>query len=101
MDDVKALRAHLGRLAHHTAEQFTDLRLAQLGDLHRALRAALAEVEEALGPKIAAGAEDGHTYVELAHLSGYRSVTTIVRIMRDMGASPGRGHNHPATRVSA
>jgi hypothetical protein len=65
--------------------------LAQLGELHRALRRTLAEVEEALAPKIVAGSKRGLTYVELASASGYGSTTTITKIMREQGVSPGRG----------
>jgi triphosphoribosyl-dephospho-CoA synthetase len=72
-----------------------DLGLAQLGDLHRVLRAAVTEVEEALAPKIVNGAGRGMTYVELASAAGYGSVTTITKIMRKQGASPGRGNNPP------
>lgn len=79
----------------------SGLTLAELGDMQRALRAALVEVEEAMGPKIVARSEDGLTYVELCSESGYRSVTTITRIMREMGASPGRGTNHPVARGRA
>ena len=72
-----------------------DLGLAQLGDLHRVLRVAVTEVEEALAPKIVNGAGRGMTYVELASAAGYRSTTTITKIMREQGASPGRGNNQP------
>jgi hypothetical protein len=65
--------------------------LSELGTLHRALRLALAEVEEALAPKIVAGSKRGLTYVELASASGYGSTTTITKIMREQGVSPGRG----------
>ena len=72
--------------------------LAQLGDLHRALRDALVEVEDALAPKIVDGARQGKTYVELAVAAGYGSTTTISKIMRDQAASPGRGSNQPRAR---
>lgn len=74
--------------------------LADLGRLRRALMAALDEVEVALGPAIVRGAEEGMTYVELANAGGYGSVTTIVKIMKDAGASPGSGrHPRNASRV--
>lgn len=71
--------------------------LGDLGRLRRALMAALDEVEDALGPAIVRGAEEGMTYVELANAGGYGSVTTIVKIMKDAGASPGSGR-HPRNR---
>lgn len=99
--EASAMRTLDHKMTHWAASPsgLDGLSLNQLGDLHRALRAAVAEVEEALGPKIVAGAEDGMTYVELCAVSGYRSVTTITRIMREMGASPGRGTNHPVARA--
>jgi hypothetical protein len=72
-------------------DTFDGMNLGQLGNLHRALRLALAEVEEALAPKIVAGSKRGLTYVELASASGYGSTTTITKIMREQGVSPGRG----------
>ncbi len=69
----------------------TEMSLGELGNLHRALRLALAEAEEALAPKIVAGSKRGLTYVELASASGYGSTTTITKIMREQGVSPGRG----------
>lgn len=66
--------------------------VAALGSLHRALRAALAETEAALTPAIHSASRRGHTYVELAALSGYGSVTTIVKIMKSApGPRPPRG----------
>jgi hypothetical protein len=65
--------------------------LTELGTLHRALRLALAEVEAALAPKIVEGARRDMTYVELAAAAGYGSTTTITKIMKEQGASPGRG----------
>ncbi len=68
-----------------------DVSIFELGNLHRALRLALAEVEQALAPKIVNGAGRGMTYVELASAAGYGSTTTITKIMKAQGASPGRG----------
>lgn len=79
-------------------EPLDEFELAALGDLHRALRAAVAEVEEALAPKIVEGARHGKTYVELASAAGYGSTTTITKIMREQDASPGRGSNQPLQR---
>lgn len=72
-------------------DRLVAMRLRELGDLHCALRSALAEVEEALAPKIVNGAGRGMTYVELASAAGYGSTTTITKIMKAQGASPGRG----------
>lgn len=83
---------------HGQATSSTSVSLSQLGRLHRALRAALAEVEDALAPKIVDGARHGKTYVELAVAAGYGSTTTISKIMRDQEASPGRGSNQPLQR---
>lgn len=86
-------RLRIGVVADH----LIDMDLADLGRLRRALIAALDEVEVALGPAIVRGAEGGMTYVELAAAGGYGSVTTIVKIMKDAGASPGSGR-HPRNR---
>ena len=80
------------------ADPMTGWSLKALGDLHRALKDALAEVEDALAPKIVAGSARGMTYTELAVAAGYGSPTTITKIMRDAGASPGRGSNQPMQR---
>jgi hypothetical protein len=92
---MKDLRAKLEQYAEITGNQFDGLGLEELGDLHRFLRYAVAAVEEALAPKIVEGARRGNTYVELASAAGYGSVTTISKIMREQGASPGRGKNPP------
>ena len=81
----------------HTEPDLSGFKLADLGTLRRALIAALDEVEVALGPAIVRGAEEGMTYVELAAAGGYGSVTTIGKIMKDAGASPGSGR-HPRNR---
>lgn len=94
MDAMKKLHAHMDALLDATGNQFDGLDLGHLGRLRRALMAALDEVEVALGPAIVRGAEQGMTYVELANAGGYGSVTTIVKIMKDAGASPGSGR-HP------
>lgn len=62
-----------------------------LGDLHKAILDALDEVREALVPAIVAGSRRDMTYVELATASGYKSITSIVKVMREAGASVGRG----------
>jgi hypothetical protein len=82
---------HLMHAARLDVDGLSAHNLGQLGELHRALRLALAEVEEALAPKIVAGSKRGLTYVELASASGYGSTTTITKIMREQGVSPGRG----------
>lgn len=69
-----------------------SMALEHLGDLRRALLAALDQVEGALAPAIVAGFKSGMTYVEIANASSYTSTTTIVKIMRDQGASPGTGN---------
>jgi hypothetical protein len=68
------------------------MQLEHLGDLRQALLNALAQVEEALAPAIVAGFKSGMTYVELANASSYASTTTITKIMRQQGASPGTGN---------
>jgi hypothetical protein len=93
MDAMKDLRAKLDQYAEVTGNQLDGLSLDELGDIHRFLRYAVAEVEEALAPKIVGGAGRGMTYLELASAAGYRSTTTITKIMREQGASPGRGNN--------
>ena len=98
MEAMQDLRADLERYADVTGNKFDGLDLSELGDLHRALRDALAEVEEALAPKIVSGAGRGMTYVELASAAGYGSVTTIVKIMKRAGAGPGTGNNPPSAR---
>lgn len=96
MDDaMKRLDRQMTRWAAMNAGD--GMALGQLGDLRRALIGALEEVEVALGPAIVRGAEGGMTYVELAAAGGYGSVTTIVKIMKDAGASPGSGR-HPRNR---
>jgi hypothetical protein len=65
--------------------------LSELGELRRALLDALEAVEDALVPAMIAGSRRGMTYVELANASSYASTTTITKIMRDAGYSPGRG----------
>ena len=86
------------RDAAEVGRPFKDTPLHDLGELHRALRVALAEVEDALSPAIVLGAARGLTYTELAVAAGYGSPTTITRIMKEMGASTGRGGNQPRTR---
>lgn len=88
MDAVTELQHYLTALQ---GEPSRDLNLHELGDLHIALRSAMAEVEEKLAPLIARGADRGMTYVELASAAGYGSTTTITKIMKAQGASPGRG----------
>ncbi len=68
-----------------------DPTLQELGALRRALLAAVEAVDVELGPAIVAGFRSGMTYVELCAVSGYSSTTTITKIMRDQGASPGTG----------
>lgn len=58
------------------------LTLAELGELHRALKAALTEVKAALEPAILAAGRRGMTYVELLHASGYGSMATVAAIMK-------------------
>ena len=50
MDAMKDLRAKLDQYAEMTGSQFDGLGLDELGDLHRFLRLATAEIEEALVP---------------------------------------------------
>ena len=75
-----------------------DWGFRDLGELHRLMKDALAEVEDALAPMIVRGSARGMTYTELAVAAGYGSPTTITKIMRDAGASPGRGSNQPMQR---
>lgn len=75
-----------------------ELDLDALGRLHIELRRALADVEEALVPEIVKGAQRGRTYVDLAVTAGYGSTTTITKIIREQGASPGRGSNQAPFR---
>ena len=96
MDAMTALWHSVDQM--HDGGPLGDFDLRQIGALHRELRAALAEVEEALVPRIVAGAGEGMTYVELASAAGYGSVTTIVKIMKKAGAGPGTGNNPPSTR---
>lgn len=92
MDAMKRLRDEIARYDEPTGRQFDGLDVEGLGNLHRALRAALAETEAALTPAIQAASRRGHTYVELAAMSGYGSVTTIVKIMKSApGPRPPRG----------
>lgn len=76
----------------HASDDPEQVGLGELGALHRALKAALAEVEAALVPHIIEGA-DHMTYLELAHAAGYGSVTTITKIMRGAGAGQGSGRS--------
>ena len=92
MDAMKDLRDVIAHYDEPTGWQFDGLDIGALGNLHRALRAALAEIEAALTPAIHAGSARGMTYVELATASGYGSVTTIVKIMKSAPTprDPGR-----------
>ena len=81
-----------------STEDLGRMSLRELGELHRLMKDALAEIEDALAPKIVAGSARGMTYTELAVAAGYGSPTTITKIMRDAGASPGRGSNQPMQR---
>jgi hypothetical protein len=62
--------------------RLSELTLVELGEFHRALKAALADVKAAMEPVIVREAHRGMTYVELAHTTGYGSFTTIAKIMR-------------------
>lgn len=75
------------------AETLRRMNLRQLGELHRMLRHALGEVQAALRPEIVKASADGRTYAEITNLSGYTSIVTITKIMREMGASPGTGRS--------
>ncbi len=98
MDAMKDLRAKLDQYAEMTGSQFDGLGLDELGDLHRFLRLATAEIEEALVPAMVAGSAQGMTYVELASAAGYGSVTTIHKIMVRASAARGTGSNQPGQR---
>ena len=98
MDAITELRHQL--VAAH-GDPSRDLDLRELGELHRALKAALVDVETALVPAVVGAAQEGMTYTELAVAAGYGSSTTIVKIMREAGASPGRGRNQPQRRHRA
>jgi hypothetical protein len=97
MDDTNLNARDLVAL-YVNARTVADLDLAALGRLRRELVRALAEVEDALSPAIVLGAARGLTYTELAVAAGYGSPTTITRIMKEMGASTGRGGNQQRTR---
>lgn len=90
---MRELRDALDRLSRQSRRIGLETNgLMQLGALRRALLDALEATEIELRPAIVRGWEDaGLTYVELANASGFSSVTTITKIMREMGASPGIG----------
>jgi sarcosine oxidase delta subunit len=84
-DTAVGADARAGHIVHTQTGgvPLAECSLAELGELHRALKAALADVKAAMDPVIVREAHRGMTYVELAHTSGYGSFATIARIMRD------------------